>query len=413
MSEKKIWTLPPLRNFELVFFLSLTVAFGGSIGASFGWRDFMNGCCKDTIGTRSFVFIPWVVAFTLLTWTLFDIALKLRRIGAVAGAVDRFTSAYQVLYSNLTPWQDAAKSVIVNKTLVGEEFMLHEPEAVREAALALYAALALTLWEVCDGASESAAMATALRIMAPGVGVVATAPGGSVTVGAVAQIAEDFRRWRMQNAGSSTPLACVLIEAVLARIVQMGRRCSSAEHTFPYMAPADAAKVAGGAQMIMSQQVTESSIAALLDSARSLFASERNDRLWKGISVPVMVIGVLFPFLIPPIFYSAMGADIVYMGPLLCLCVTGAVLFNICMANPLHSPNSHHMDHVYMCLEGIAEMVDRNHATRFPVDAISVGRTDDAQNVRIAELLLRHEFPNFMHAAQAMLIPRPSALHQH
>ena len=237
-----------------------------------------------------------------------------------------------------------------------------------------------------------------------------TANTKSIQVGEASQILDEFLKHARANPQAPRTLVGAMLDAVSLSVIGMGRRCRAVTHSFPYVDPQDApTAVVPGAMMIMAQQSTEVCVTGLIDAVGDLAMAAQGERLWLGISLPVMVIGVLFPFLIPPIFYSVMGADIVYMGPLLCLIVTGAVLFNICMASPLRSPNTHHMGHVYDCLYQIADTVDEKHARAFPISTIVATSTGDDFNVRIADNIMRREKDRFMLAAEKILIPRVGA----
>ena len=62
---------------------------------------------------------------------------------------------------------------------------------------------------------------------------------------------------------------------------------------------------------------------------------------------PVMFIGIVFPFLIPPIFFSTMADDILYIGPVLFFFIGSPVLINIVLGDPLRWPSEFHMQQVY------------------------------------------------------------------
>jgi hypothetical protein len=62
---------------------------------------------------------------------------------------------------------------------------------------------------------------------------------------------------------------------------------------------------------------------------------------------PVMFIGIVFPFLIPPIFFSTMADDILYIGPVLFFFIGSPVLINIVLGDPLRWPSDIHMQQIY------------------------------------------------------------------
>ena len=408
------WKLPPLRNFEAVYFLTLIALFGISIGSSFGWRHYMDKCCSGTVGARSYVFIPWVVAFTIVAWTLFDLALKQRRVGAVGMLVARFATAYDILYANLQPPLVTAKSVVNYRKPDGGWRQLHAAACMRGVALALYAALALTLWQVCtdDAALERDAERVADAVMAPGVATVAEyVQNKYYDVIQSSQIGDDFK-YSIKTDGErlkSRALATFMLRQISLRIAMMGRSCALAVHSYPYLPPTECSQITSASPMFIALTPAESAVARLIEAVNELLAECETQRLWRGISIPVAVIGLLFPIFIPPVFYSVMGGDIVYIGPLLCLCVSGAVLYNVCTNNPLRVPSTRHMGPIYDRIMALAEHVEALHASHFCVRLPDYAQ-DDQGNFALARKIHEYESPpQFMSRAQTNLIPRPSA----
>jgi len=367
------WKMPRPRSFELTFFLSFVACLGVSVGAGFGWRSYMEDCCKDTIGTRSYTFIPWLVSFAVFFWTIVDVALKYKRVEQVMRLLTRFMGVYRALYEALVDPQTAAFSAVrVRRTAACAGGMgdLHMQQSVQEMTLSVCAAMVLLLWQSARGYG-SLTVEAAEKIVGDIVGLAAglvVADGGADARGPVA--VEENYSLALEFGGNAAYLpddfACTMLAAVKRRATIMGEGCVAVAVPYPPVPPNTPAP-ARPSQMLTDtgRRSLDGAIFSLETDVRNYFADANVRYVWRWVSIPIAIMGILLPFFIQPVFYSTMGANIVYIGPVICVIVTGAVLFNVCLADPLASPSTLHYNALLEQVRGIGEWAEGTHSIKF------------------------------------------------
>jgi hypothetical protein len=369
------WKIPIPGSFELRFVVPFLVCFGISIGAGFGWREHMRSCCAGTVGARSYVFIPWVVAFTLVAWTVIEIMLKYQRLGALARVVAQFHGAHDAIYASLMTPQIAAFSVLTFQTNSYAIITLHQAQCVQEMVLALFAALVLALWQATHipGDSKEADQAAEIvrSILTGGVDGISEAGNGFNIIKANIIVNNFINRTRRD----ATDFACALLVVMSVRAGMMADMCTSATHYYP-LPTEKATPPTPPVQMLTNGFGLVGKMSSLSNTVREFFAIDEGQRIWPWVSLPVMIMGILYPILIPPIFYSVMGDDIVYIGPVLSIFITGAVLFNVCMADPIKNPNSFHFQPILDRIHAMAEAANNMFANTFPKSDTVLSKRD-------------------------------------
>lgn len=405
----KLWKIPKPGSFELRYVIPFFVCFGVSIGASFGWRNYMEDCCSGTVDGKSYVFIPWVVAFTLIAWTIVEIMLKMKRLAALGRMVAQFHGTHDAIYAALSTPQSAAYSVISFQTSASQEVRLHQPQCVQEMVLCLFAALVLALWQASVGGTHSEALTQedAVTIVSAVTGQGVAAITGEINVSyqlAKVNVLKAMFSRETAARSDSIDFACTLLRIVSGRASQMSNLAKSSIEYYPLTnmeAPPQPP-----VQMFTNGVTVEEKLSTLGNTVREFFAIDDGQRLWAGISVPVMIMGILYPILIPPIFYSTMGADIVYIGPVLSIFVTGAVMFNVCMADPIRNPNTLHFGPILERIYIFAVSANNTFVAQFP--QISAFNIKPDNSTRAAEYLDREVDRSFMIGAYNRITTRTS-----
>lgn len=347
-TEETAWRLKSPRKFELHFFFWFFVLFGASWGASFGWAERMDDCCKSTLDKRSYTFIPLVISICLFLWTFYDIISKYNRVAGFVKILVEFRGLVDTVFDNASNPTHASGSVMVFTVTGGSEIVLEYADSMREVLLSLLSAVLLLLWENMewDTGHTDTPRAIVLQVLNP-----------ETSGGASTQLVQKFDR-AIEDPLNDETFACIMLDVMTERIKNMGMCASKQGPSF------------SAVQFVYNVDAVVRGIGALKGAVR-LFPYEQNFKPWWWITLPIMFIGVVFPFLIPPAFYATMGKNILYIGPVIFVFITGPVLINIFLWDPFLHPSTAHMDTMIAAFDAIVSRSQYKYDLRFATQSLT------------------------------------------
>ena len=317
-AQKQI-TLPKLKNshsFGIRFFPIWIILFGASWGASYGWQQYMQDCCSSSVGKNSYTFIAWVISFCIFLWTLISIYSKLSRVRALNSIVNYYTRIADeiLLYSAnaITAQSSVLKFFWKNNQT---EYILEHYKALAELLLALTSSLMLFIYE---STSSNKLQGDEAMIIVNHITLSQTLDVYMLRDMFSDEIAKPT------IAAGDTSFSILMLTLVTDRIQGMA-----------------------GSSMFTDINILLSQIAHLKDEIEMYNENPLDFANEDWIMWPIMFIGFVFPFLIPPIFYSTMSSDILYIGPVIFFFIGSPIIINLVLGDPVRWPSNLHMQKVY------------------------------------------------------------------
>lgn len=309
--------LPVSRRFAVTFVPIWVVLFGATWGVSYGWKQYMEGCCSSSVGKHSYTFIAWIISFCIFLWTLISLYVKISRVRAVYRIVNFYMRIVDELVMSATSSSDAVTTGLSFYWKGSQKpYFIEYHKAFVELLLALTASLMLFIYEntfVRRITSEEALLIVRQIFYLQ----------SNIPIRTIEDMFQSEISLPTIAAGDGS-FSVLMMTLVMYRISEMSK-----------------ALMFGNTSLIITN-ITQ--LKEEIDMFTENPLGFAND--W-WIMWPVMFIGIVFPFLIPPIFFSTMADDILYIGPVLFFFIGSPVLINIVLGDPLRWPSDIHMQQVY------------------------------------------------------------------
>lgn len=321
MAAKKIFTRP--RKLLVLFIPLFLAGFGVSWGVSYLWMLHMDSCCIDTVGGRSYTSIAYIIILFLCIWTLKDMYNKAEATKAINRVVMLFSALVDSICTNIT-----------DSTITADSFIFYQNESTSDEKkadssemtidLLVGALLAMVLFFVdAKQRSKKIAGAEAKEV------VTATYRDMALTHDMVRDLFMRQSEIHTQNTSFA------MLASLEVMVDYMERPLVDKPPKVP------------GISFVKRPDMVKHKIqnmrAKILES---LFAMQVTSR-HRWIQLPITIMGVLCPFLLPPIFYSTMAADILYIGPVLFFFLGGIVILNVFICDPVSFPLDVYSDPIY------------------------------------------------------------------
>lgn len=317
MGAKKVFTHP--RKLLVLFIPLFLVGFGVSWGVSYLWMLHMDNCCKSTIGDKSYASIAYMIIFFISIWTLKDMYNKAETTKAINRVVIIFSGLLNVICSA------SSDQSLTN----GSYIMYQRPDSQSETRadnseatvdLLVGAVLTIVLFFVdTKQRSHKAASAEAKNIVQETYS----------EVGLAHDLVKDLF---LQQETKQRPTLTMLV---------------SLELMIDYMERTVTENRAQGISFVKRPDLIKDQIhrmrAKIMDTSFVMKVTSR----YRWIQLPITMMGVLCPFLLPPIFYSTMAGDILYVGPVIFFFLGGIVLLNVFICDPVSFPLDVYSDPIY------------------------------------------------------------------
>jgi hypothetical protein len=357
-SETKIRVpkLPAAHNFAFRFVPLWIVLFGASWGASYGWMKYMEGCCSATIDKQSFTYLEWVISSVIFLWTTLALASKLYRMSMLTQIVNSYMRLADSIFINSNDAVVVSNSILVftlDNKAAGEsaqkQYIIDFPDALAETMMSLLCAVILLLYELVYNMRDDPRY--------------------------VDEISKEFIKNQFMEQGNliyylftlelkeqklsagERSYSNVLLQVIKERIVSMGTQCVKLDKNVN--------GTLSTPQMLLNTQVILTDTATLIEKINNYYDYPlmMSEEWW--ISIPIMFIGLVFPFLIPPVFYATMGSHILFIGPVIFFFIGSPVLVNILLGDPVKWPSNLHMQKVYDQLYFLSKKVQSQYKQKF------------------------------------------------
>jgi hypothetical protein len=356
-SETKIRVpkLPAAHNFAFRFVPLWIVLFGASWGASYGWMKYMEGCCSATIDKQSFTYLEWVISSVIFLWTTLALASKLYRMSMLTQIVNSYMRLADSIFINSNDAVVASNSILVftidNKTaseLTPKQYIIDFPDALAETMMSLLCAVILLLYELVYNMRDTTQADEISKVF---IKDQFTDQGNLIYYLFTLELKE-----QKLSAGERS-YSNVLLQVIKERIVSMGTQCVNFDKPPNATLPPP--------QMLLNTQVILTDTATLIEKINNYYDYPlmMSEEWW--ISIPIMFIGLVFPFLIPPVFYATMGSHILFIGPVIFFFIGSPVLVNILLGDPVKWPSNLHMQKVYDQLFFLSRKVQFQYKQKF------------------------------------------------
>jgi hypothetical protein len=348
--------LPAVVNFEVRFFVLFVFLFGASWGVSYGWKHLMDGCCKDTVGKDSLAFMGWVMAIILFVWTFLELFAKIERVKKLSKLLVAFFNVVDVLFQGSNDYE-YAKNATLPVVVAGYPRYLEYYTALGEVLLSILTSAGLLFLEA--GASDNRITHTEAVDFIQGIYASALSSnrnGGSTTTTnispEVSHLKSIFETQASLQIKGEASYSLLMLSIVAERIQFMQTKCENKQ--FTECAP-----------MVLNYTLIVGCIIDLKVQMQTFLEEPVDVAALPWIKWPMNIIGLLFPFLIPPLFYSTMGSNIFYLGPVLFFFMGGVVLFDICIGNHLRHPTTLYMGPLYLKFNQLGDKMQYLFTKRF------------------------------------------------
>jgi len=276
----------------------------------------MEDCCSNSVGKNSYTFIGWIISFCIFLWTLISIYSKLSRVRALNSIVNYYMriSDEILLYSaDAVESQNSALKFYWKNN--ANEQTLDFYKALAELLLALTSSLMLFIYE-----------STSYR-----------------------ELKEEEAKIIVNQITLSQSLEIYMIKEMFSSEMHLPT-IGAGDRSFSILMltlVTDRIQRMSTSKMFNDINVLLSDITRLKDEIEMFNENTLDFANEPWIMWPIMFIGFVFPFLIPPIFYSTMSSDIFYIGPVIFFFIGSPILINIMLGDPIKWPSNLHMQHVY------------------------------------------------------------------
>ncbi len=313
-----------MSRFEFWFFTFFVIGLGGSVGVAYGWTKAFD--TKDLSAKRDFSFVGSLAALVIILLTLADIHTKRRRLSDFIRIMSNFPSLIDTVFFYLGDQEATQFSVLVLTKPNEQDKVLTMVECTREVLVGILMSATLILWQSVKYKEDQ----DKLRDEAIKIVRIELAKEGRVTN-------DQFSGQFASALGSIYPdsfFGVALLNVVLDRIKRMSSQCLSIKQN---VAPA---------QMLSDSSALARKVATIKERLDT-FEYDYAIRPWWWVPMSVNLMGILYPFVIPPAYYTLLGNDIIFVGPITFFFVGGLVLINICLGDPFSQPTNVQMGHVY------------------------------------------------------------------
>ena len=353
--QQKVWQLQPVRNFYLFFFVAFVVGVGGSVGVAYGWSKALH---HEVTGRRDFSFVGFIAALFIMALTIHSILYHRHRLMQFTQIIASFSALVDSVFYNLAEPPMTQNTVLIISKKSGDVY-LDTTEATKEVLVGLLLSVTLIVWQSVKAPHYS------IDDLRDKVINLVKAQLEKSHRSNTDQFSSTFAR-ELASIYYDQYFGVVLLDIVLDRIIKMGSVCVALdpEQKFVPTAPSDR-----GVQMFKDTTPIATQVVHIKEQLKQ-FEFDADFRPWWWVSWSIKLMGILYPFVIPPAYFTVLGADIIYVGPIMFLFVGGLVLIDIFLGDPFYQPTNVQMGYVYGYLQDIPLKARRRYAVRFPPSSI-------------------------------------------
>jgi len=346
--KQKNWQLPAVSKFQYYFIPIFLILIGSSVGVSYGW----SVALQHNVSTkRDFSFVGFIAGLLIVLLTLHDLLYYRQRVNAFLKIIAGFSTLLDVVFYNLADRENTQYTVLVFSKPNEPETYLDARGATREVLVGILMSATMVVWQTVKQKEPN---------LRNEVGEIVKAQLSIKNRSSTDQFAALFNK-ELASSYYDQYFGVVLLDIVLERVKKMSTYCIWNSKTAP--------SPPGGVQMFETDMPIALQATRIKEQIKEFEYMQDFKPLW-WVSLPIKVMGILYPFVIPPAYFTVLGADIIFVGPIMFLFVGGLVLINICIGDPFTWPTNLTMGSVYSYLQEMPSKVQHMFATRFPKESV-------------------------------------------
>lgn len=346
--RQRNWQLPSVSRFQYYFLPVFFILIGASVGVAYGWSVALQ---HHVSAKRDFSFVGFIAGLLIVLLTLYDLLYYRQRVQAFLKIIAGFSTLLDVVFYNLADRENTQFSVLVFTKPNEPPTYLDARGATREVLVGILMSATMVVWQTVKYKEPN---------LRNEIGEIVKSQLSVKNRSSSDQFIALFNK-ELASPYYDQYFGVVLLDIVLERIKKMSTYCIWNSKTAPI--PQE------GIQMFDDAAPIALQVTRIKEQIKEFEYGHDFKPLW-WVSLSIKVMGILYPFVIPPAYFTVLGADIIFVGPIMFLFVGGLVLINICIGDPFTWPTNLTMGSVYSYIQEMPLKVQQMFAARFPREAV-------------------------------------------